>query len=147
LDLAAENAPDERVFAGTLDACRALGREPGTQPLRVLGPWHARTMASAAPALAGALQGRIGERRCAFVTATTGRLENDPDAIATALVAGLTTPVRFTRALSAARGATEHFVAPCPGRLMRSLVRRNLELGARLLDDVADLDAATRALR
>jgi len=147
LDLAAENAVDEVVFAGAIDGCRTLTLEAGAQPLRVFGPWHALSMASAGPKLAQALQGRLGERRCAFVTATTGRLENDADAIAAALVAGLTSPVRFTRALSAARGATDHFAVPCPGRLMRSLVRRNLDLAALLLDDVADLDVATRTLR
>lgn len=147
LDLAAENAPDEVVFAGESDACRALAREPGAQPLRVLGPWHARTMASAAPALAAAIVSRLGAQRCAFVTATTGRIENDPSAIAAALEVGLTSPVHFTRALRAARDATEHFVAPCPGRLMRALIRRNLDLAALRLDDVADLDVATRTLR
>lgn len=149
VSLAAENAPDEVVYAGTLDGLRALAKSAGagSRMLRVGGPWHAPSMATAGPALEAALAGALGARRCALVTATTGTLAHDVAAIESALVRGLSMPVRFTRALLAARGATDKFVAPCPGRLMRTLVRRNLDLGAHLLDDLADLDAAERELR
>jgi [acyl-carrier-protein] S-malonyltransferase len=148
LSIAAENAPDEVVVAGALPAIRTLAGELGhrAQLLRVAGPWHAATMASAAPSLEAALAGKLGDRRVGFVSATTGTLVDASHDIERALVEGLFRPVRFTEALSTARKSSAHFVAVSPGRLMRGLVRRNLGLEALCLDDASDLEVTARAL-
>jgi [acyl-carrier-protein] S-malonyltransferase len=127
LDVAAENADDELVFSGDTAALVALAKELGARAraLRALGPWHARSMAAAAPALDEALRGVLGPARVPVVSAVTGEEVRDGAELARLLVRGLSEPVRFAAAVRASRALVHRWLVVPPGKVVASLLTRN----------------------
>lgn len=126
LDVAAQNAPDELVLAGETTALATLAKEIGARAraLRVAGPWHARSMAAAAPALEAALAG-LGAPRMPVLSAVTGAPCADGDELRRLLVRGLSEPVRWSDAVRASRERVSRWVALPPGKVIASLLSRN----------------------
>jgi [acyl-carrier-protein] S-malonyltransferase len=130
LELAAHNAPDERVLAGSLDALARAERATTlpTRRLAVAGPWHARTMSAARTPFEEALRGVPWDRapRARLFSAVTLE-EVPPSELAETLADGLVRPVRWAPALQRleAAGLRTLEVAP-PSRILAGLCRRTL---------------------
>jgi [acyl-carrier-protein] S-malonyltransferase len=146
LSIANENAPDQVVLAGPLDALDAAADElrgAGVRTLRlpVSGAFHSPAMAPAAEALRAALA-RVAIRtpRVPVVSSMTALPFADPRS---ELVAALTRPVRWATALRGLRRrGVGRFVETGPGGVLTKLVRRTVP-GAEAL--TVDLPEAARA--
>ena len=124
--VALDNAPDELVLGGSLEAIAAVVRTVPARRLRVAGAFHTELMRPARDALARALDAVSFStpRRPLWSAVTAARLD-DGDAVRDALLEGITGPVRFRETLAAAlaEGATRVAIAP-PVAAVRALVRR-----------------------
>lgn len=126
--LAACNAPDEHVVAGSERALRAIAAAVPVRRLPVAGAWHGPGMAGAVEEFTRALQALPRyPARLPWISGEDGEALRDPDAISARLARQLTRPARFTRILATlwARGVRT-FVTVGPGAVLRALVRRNL---------------------
>jgi [acyl-carrier-protein] S-malonyltransferase len=128
--VANENAPDQVVLAGPLDALGAAAEDLRARGLRakrlpVSGAFHSPAMAPAADALREALaRVTIGRPTIPVVSGMTAMPFTDPRA---ELVAALTRPVRWVALLRALewRGI-DRFVEAGPGGVLTGLVRRTV---------------------
>ena len=135
--VAAENAPGHWVISGEGGAIRALSRRLSVRPLPVSGPWHSAAMADAVKEFRQAARLAVtAEMRMPLVCNRTGGMVESAEAIPDLLAEQLTHPIAWTATLATIRRAgVREFVIPGPGKVMRSLVRRNLgeEVAVRLV--------------
>ena len=126
------NCPGQLVISGAeaavgraCEALKAAGAKRAL-PLPVGGAFHSPLMASAAEALAEAIQQTdFQEARCDVYQNVDAQPHRNPDKIKANLLQQLTAPVRWTQLVQhmAADGAT-HFVECGPGKVLQGLVKK-----------------------
>ncbi|MGQ8705647.1 ACP S-malonyltransferase [Serratia sp. TSA_198.1] len=145
------NSPGQVVIAGNKEAveragaaCKAAGAKRAL-PLPVSVPSHCALMKPAADKLAVALQEiTFGAPQVAVVNNVDVRTETDPEAIRSALVRQLYSPVRWTESVEfmAAQGVTS-LLEVGPGKVLTGLTKRIVDtLTAAAVNDAASLSAA-----
>lgn len=145
------NSPGQVVIAGNKDAveragaaCKAAGAKRAL-PLPVSVPSHCALMKPAADKLAVALQDiTFSAPQLPVVNNVDVRTETDPEAIRSALVRQLYSPVRWTESVEfmAAQGVTS-LLEVGPGKVLTGLTKRIVDtLTAAAVNDAASLKAA-----
>ncbi|MBP1129156.1 [acyl-carrier-protein] S-malonyltransferase [Serratia sp. PL17] len=145
------NSPGQVVIAGNKEAveragaaCKAAGAKRAL-PLPVSVPSHCALMKPAADKLAVALQEiTFSAPQVAVVNNVDVRTEIDPEAIRSALVRQLYSPVRWTESVEfmAAEGVTL-LLEVGPGKVLTGLTKRIVDtLTAAAVNDTASLSAA-----
>ncbi len=145
------NSPGQVVIAGNKEAveragaaCKAAGAKRAL-PLPVSVPSHCALMKPAADKLAVALQDiTFNAPQVPVVNNVDVRPENDPEAIRSALVRQLYSPVRWTESVEfiAAQGVTS-LLEVGPGKVLTGLTKRIVDtLTAAAVNDTASLSAA-----
>lgn len=145
------NSPGQVVIAGNKEAveragaaCKAAGAKRAL-PLPVSVPSHCALMKPAADKLAVALQEiTFSAPQVAVVNNVDVRTETDPEAIRSALVRQLYSPVRWTESVEfmAAEGVTL-LLEVGPGKVLTGLTKRIVDtLTAAAVNDTASLSAA-----
>ncbi|MBH2729591.1 ACP S-malonyltransferase [Serratia marcescens] len=145
------NSPGQVVIAGNKEAveragaaCKAAGAKRAL-PLPVSVPSHCALMKPAADKLAVALQDiTFNAPQVPVVNNVDVRTENDPEAIRSALVRQLYSPVRWTESVEfiAAQGVTS-LLEVGPGKVLTGLTKRIVDtLTAVAVNDTASLSAA-----
>lgn len=145
------NSPGQVVIAGNKEAveragaaCKAAGAKRAL-PLPVSVPSHCALMKPAADKLAVALQEiTFSVPQVAVVNNVDVRTETDPEAIRSALVRQLYSPVRWTESVEfmAAQGVTS-LLEVGPGKVLTGLTKRIVDtLTAAAVNDAASLSAA-----
>ncbi|HAT5009602.1 TPA: ACP S-malonyltransferase [Serratia marcescens] len=145
------NSPGQVVIAGNKEAveragaaCKAAGAKRAL-PLPVSVPSHCALMKPAADKLAVALQDiTFNAPQVAVVNNVDVRTENAPEAIRSALVRQLYSPVRWTESVEfiAAQGVTS-LLEVGPGKVLTGLTKRIVDtLTAAAVNDTASLSAA-----
>ncbi|CAI0801130.1 ACP S-malonyltransferase [Serratia marcescens] len=145
------NSPGQVVIAGNKEAveragaaCKAAGAKRAL-PLPVSVPSHCALMKPAADKLAVALQDiTFNAPQVPVVNNVDVRTENDPEAIRSALVRQLYSPVRWTESVEfiAAQGVTS-LLEVGPGKVLTGLTKRIVNtLTAAAVNDTASLSAA-----
>lgn len=145
------NSPGQVVIAGNKEAveragaaCKAAGAKRAL-PLPVSVPSHCALMKPAADKLAVALQDiTFSTPQVAVVNNVDVRTETDPEAIRSALVRQLYSPVRWTESVEfmAAQGVTS-LLEVGPGKVLTGLTKRIVDtLTAAAVNDAASLSAA-----
>jgi len=145
------NSPGQVVIAGNKEAveragaaCKAAGAKRAL-PLPVSVPSHCALMKPAADKLAVALQDiTFNAPQVPVVNNVDVRTENDPEAIRSALVRQLYSPVRWTEAVEfiAAQGVTE-LLEIGPGKVLPGRTKRIVDsLTAAAVNDPSSLAAA-----
>lgn len=145
------NSPGQVVIAGNKEAveragaaCKAAGAKRAL-PLPVSVPSHCALMKPAADKLAVALQDiTFNAPQVPVVNNVDVRTENDPEAIRSALVRQLYSPVRWTESVEfiAAQGVTA-LLEVGPGKVLTGLTKRIVDtLTAAAVNDTASLSAA-----
>ncbi|MBH3092615.1 ACP S-malonyltransferase [Serratia ureilytica] len=144
------NSPGQVVIAGNKEAveragaaCKAAGAKRAL-PLPVSVPSHCALMKPAADKLAVALQDiTFNAPQVPVVNNVDVRTENDPEAIRSALVRQLYSPVRWTESVEfiAAQGVTS-LLEVGPGKVLTGLTKRIVDtLTAAAVNDTASLSA------
>jgi malonyl CoA-acyl carrier protein transacylase len=131
LTIANDNAPDQLVLSGSLDALdrgEELLRERKVRGKRlpVAGAFHSPLMEPAVSPFREVVEGiELGEPRVPVMSCVSAAPFED---VREQLVAALTNPVRWTAVMGALRerGATR-YVETGPGRVLTGLVRKTLE--------------------
>ncbi|MDG2943537.1 ACP S-malonyltransferase [Exercitatus varius] len=149
------NSPGQVVIAGSKDAVEraaAACKEAGAKralPLSVSVPSHCALMKPAADQLAVSLESvAIKAPSIAVINNVDVKTENGADAIRTALVRQLYSPVRWTETVEkmAAQGI-EVLLEMGPGKVLTGLTGRIVkELSAQAVNDVKSLEAAKELL-
>ncbi|WP_346827894.1 ACP S-malonyltransferase [Serratia inhibens] len=145
------NSPGQVVIAGNKEAveragaaCKSAGAKRAL-PLPVSVPSHCALMKPAADKLAIALQDiTFSAPQVAVVNNVDVRTETDPEAIRSALVRQLYSPVRWTESVEfmAAQGVTS-LLEVGPGKVLTGLTKRIVDtLTAAAVNDAASLSAA-----
>lgn len=145
------NSPGQVVIAGNKEAveragaaCKAAGAKRAL-PLPVSVPSHCALMKPAADKLAVALQDiTFNAPQVPVVNNVDVRTENDPEAIRSALVRQLYSPVRWTESVEfiVAQGVTS-LLEVGPGKVLTGLTKRIVDtLTAAAVNDTASLSAA-----
>ncbi|WP_325984574.1 ACP S-malonyltransferase [Serratia sarumanii] len=145
------NSPGQVVIAGNKEAveragaaCKTAGAKRAL-PLPVSVPSHCALMKPAADKLAVALQDiTFNAPQVPVVNNVDVRTENDPEAIRSALVRQLYSPVRWTESVEfiAAQGVTS-LLEVGPGKVLTGLTKRIVDtLTAAAVNDTASLSAA-----
>ncbi|EPA9109382.1 ACP S-malonyltransferase [Serratia liquefaciens] len=145
------NSPGQVVIAGNKEAveragaaCKAAGAKRAL-PLPVSVPSHCALMKPAADKLAVALQDiTFSAPQVPVVNNVDVRAESDPEAIRSALVRQLYSPVRWTESVEfmAAQGVTS-LLEVGPGKVLTGLTKRIVDtLTAVAVNDAASLTAA-----
>lgn len=145
------NSPGQVVIAGNKEAveragaaCKAAGAKRAL-PLPVSVPSHCALMKPAADKLAVALKDiTFNAPQVPVVNNVDVRTENDPEAICSALVRQLYSPVRWTESVEfiAAQGVTS-LLEVGPGKVLTGLTKRIVDtLTAAAVNDTASLSAA-----
>lgn len=145
------NSPGQVVIAGNKEAveragaaCKAAGAKRAL-PLPVSVPSHCALMKPAADKLAVALQDiTFNAPQVPVVNNVDVRTENDPEAIRSALVRQLYSPVCWTESVEfiAAQGVTS-LLEVGPGKVLTGLTKRIVDtLTAAAVNDTASLSAA-----
>ncbi|WP_336954870.1 ACP S-malonyltransferase [Serratia sp. KG1D] len=145
------NSPGQVVIAGNKEAveragaaCKAAGAKRAL-PLPVSVPSHCALMKPAADKLAVALRDiTFNAPQVPVVNNVDVRTENDPEAIRSALVRQLYSPVRWTESVEfiAAQGVTS-LLEVGPGKVLTGLTKRIVDtLTAAAVNDTASLSAA-----
>ncbi|HEM7564150.1 TPA: ACP S-malonyltransferase [Serratia marcescens] len=145
------NSPGQVVIAGNKEAveragaaCKAAGAKRAL-PLPVSVPSHCALMKPAADKLTVALQDiTFNAPQVPVVNNVDVRTENDPEAIRSALVRQLYSPVRWTESVEfiAAQGVTS-LLEVGPGKVLTGLTKRIVDtLTAAAVNDTASLSAA-----
>jgi acyl transferase domain-containing protein len=132
--IANDNAPDQLVLSGSLDAldrAEAELQERGIRGKRlpVAGAFHSPLMAPAVEPFREVVAGiEFGEPRVPVMSCVTARPFED---VPSELVRALTEPVRWLDVMHAldARGVTD-FVETGPGQVLTNLVKKSLSLEA-----------------
>ncbi|MDG2940902.1 ACP S-malonyltransferase [Exercitatus varius] len=149
------NSPGQVVIAGSKDAVEraaASCKEAGAKralPLSVSVPSHCALMKPAADQLAVSLESvAVKAPSIAVINNVDVKTENGADAIRTALVRQLYSPVRWTETVEkmAAQGI-EVLIEMGPGKVLTGLTGRIVkELSAQAVNDVKSLEAAKELL-
>ncbi|NMN91241.1 [acyl-carrier-protein] S-malonyltransferase len=145
------NSPGQVVIAGDKEAveragaaCKAAGAKRAL-PLPVSVPSHCALMESAAQRLAAALESiEFQPPSIPVVNNVDARIETTPEAIRSALVRQLYSPVRWTECveLMASEGV-ESLLEVGPGKVLTGLTKRIIDtLTAAAVNDPASLSAA-----
>ena len=145
------NSPGQVVIAGNKEAveranaaCKAAGAKRAL-PLPVSVPSHCALMKPAAERLAQALENvTFSMPVLPVVNNVDVAVEQSPDAIRSALVRQLYSPVRWTESVEfmAAQGVT-HLIEVGPGKVLTGLTKRIVDtLTAAAVNDTASLSAA-----
>ncbi|HIE1342269.1 ACP S-malonyltransferase [Serratia ureilytica] len=145
------NSPGQVVIAGNKEAveragaaCKAAGAKRAL-PLPVSVPSHCALMKPAADKLAVALKDiTFNAPQVPVVNNVDVRTENDPEAIRSALVRQLYSPVRWTESVEfiAAQGVMS-LLEVGPGKVLTGLTKRIVDtLTAAAVNDTASLSAA-----
>lgn len=132
VDAANFNAPGQIVISGYvqgLTAAESLIREAGGRAVRlaVSAPFHSRLLEPAGELLKEALADiRLSRPQFPVIANVDAEYCQEPDGIATRLVAQVSRPVRFKASVcrALADGVT-HFIELGPGRSLASLVKKN----------------------
>lgn len=131
LSVANDNAPDQLVLSGAIDALErgeAELKERGVRAKRlpVAGAFHSPLMDPAVPRFREVVEAAaIGEPRVPVYSCVTAQPFTD---VAEQLIAAITNPVRWTDVLRAMQAAgTNRFVETGPGKVLTGLVRKTLE--------------------
>jgi [acyl-carrier-protein] S-malonyltransferase len=136
IQLAAVNAPDEVVVAGSIESLGAItiGRR-----VPVSGAWHSDAMAGAVEEFRVAVRG---------ASPPSPTLSPSGEREVSELADQLTQPVQFMNALRTAQGLRT-FVTVGPGTVLRGLVRKNLGKEVRVFttEDLADFERTVHALQ
>ncbi|NQT91710.1 MAG: ACP S-malonyltransferase [Lentisphaerae bacterium] len=149
------NSAEQVVLSGekgAIEKAEALAKEAGarrTVLLNVAGAFHSPLMASAAEQLAGVLESvEIVEPATPVVANVTGEPHGTPEEIRRAMLAQVTSPVRWLSCVEWLRGRGVSTYVECgPGKVLSGLVKR-IDRGASLhnIQDVPSLEAAAQAL-
>ncbi|PLR40398.1 [acyl-carrier-protein] S-malonyltransferase [Chimaeribacter coloradensis] len=145
------NSPGQVVIAGNKEAveranaaCKAAGAKRAL-PLPVSVPSHCALMKPAAEKLAQALESvTFSAPVLPVVNNVDVAVEQSPEAIRSALVRQLYSPVRWTESVEfmAAQGVT-HLIEVGPGKVLTGLTKRIVDtLTAAAVNDTASLSAA-----
>ncbi|MFZ4832801.1 ACP S-malonyltransferase [Rouxiella sp. Mn2063] len=145
------NSPGQVVIAGNKEAveragaaCKAAGAKRAL-PLPVSVPSHCALMKPAADKMAIALEDvTFSAPQYPVVNNVDVRVETSPEAIRSALVRQLYSPVRWTESVEymAAQGV-EHLLEVGPGKVLTGLTKRIVDtLTAAAVNDTATLTAA-----
>ncbi|MBS0969898.1 [acyl-carrier-protein] S-malonyltransferase [Chimaeribacter arupi] len=145
------NSPGQVVIAGNKEAveranaaCKAAGAKRAL-PLPVSVPSHCALMKPAAEKLAQALENvTFSAPALPVVNNVDVATEQSPEAIRSALVRQLYSPVRWTESVEfmAAQGVT-HLIEVGPGKVLTGLTKRIVDtLTAAAVNDTASLSAA-----
>ncbi|MEC5341135.1 ACP S-malonyltransferase [Brenneria populi] len=145
------NSPGQVVIAGNKEAveragaaCKAAGAKRAL-PLPVSVPSHCALMAPAAKRLAAALESvDFNEPKIPVVNNVDARTETSPEAIRSALVRQLHSPVRWTECVEfIASQGVESLLEVGPGKVLTGLTKRIVAtLTAAAVNDPASLSAA-----
>lgn len=145
------NSPGQVVIAGNKEAVERAGaacKEAGAKralPLPVSVPSHCALMKPAADKLAVALENvTFSAPQYSVVNNVDVKIETSPEAIRSALVRQLYSPVRWTESVEfmAAQGV-EHLLEVGPGKVLTGLTKRIVDtLTASAVNDTASLAAA-----
>jgi [acyl-carrier-protein] S-malonyltransferase len=167
LVVAAHNAPTAWTLSGVAPALAAIAARTATSPLPVAGAWHSPAMAGAVEEVRAAVHAAIVARttvvgartgvvvattavavalpRVEVVTNRTGAIADPGDDVTSLLAEQLVRPVQWARTLGAlAAAGVDHYIVAGPGKLMRSLVQKNVGARARVsivetMDDLREL--------
>lgn len=149
------NSPGQVVIAGSKNAVEraaAACKEAGAKralPLSVSVPSHCALMKPAADQLAVSLESiAVKVPSISVINNVDVKTENDADAIRTALVRQLYSPVRWTETVEkmAAQGI-EFLIEIGPGKVLTGLTGRIVkELSAQAVNDVKSLEAVKELL-
>jgi [acyl-carrier-protein] S-malonyltransferase len=145
------NSPGQVVIAGNKEAveragaaCKAAGAKRAL-PLPVSVPSHCALMKPAADKLAVALENvTFSAPQYSVVNNVDVKIETSPEAIRSALVRQLYSPVRWTESVEfmAAQGV-EHLLEVGPGKVLTGLTKRIVDtLTAAAVNDTVSLAAA-----
>jgi len=150
VDVAARNAPDETVITGQEAALRAIAARFSSRRLSVAGPWHCELMVEGMAEIRPAFDGVPRTPATArFVTNRTCEFVEPDESIPDLLVEQLVHPIEWSRALhTLADAGASTFVTIGPGKVLRSLIRRNVGEAVRVLqtDDIRDLSGTIETL-
>lgn len=145
------NSPGQVVIAGNKEAveragaaCKAAGAKRAL-PLPVSVPSHCALMKPAADKLAVALQEiTFNAPRISVINNVDVAAESDADAIRSALVRQLYSPVRWTETVeSMSAQGVAHLLEMGPGKVLTGLTKRIVDsMTAAAVNDVASLTAA-----
>ena len=145
------NSPGQVVIAGNKEAVERAGaacKEAGAKralPLPVSVPSHCALMKPAAEKMAIALENvTFNAPQYSVVNNVDVKVETSPEAIRSALVRQLYSPVRWTESVEfmAAQGV-EHLLEVGPGKVLTGLTKRIVDtLTAAAVNDTASLAAA-----
>lgn len=145
------NSPGQVVIAGNKEAVERAGaacKEAGAKralPLPVSVPSHCALMKPAADKLAVALENvKFSAPQYSVVNNVDVKIETSPEAIRSALVRQLYSPVRWTESVEfmAAQGV-EQLLEVGPGKVLTGLTKRIVDtLTASAVNDTASLAAA-----
>lgn len=145
------NSPGQVVIAGNKEAveragaaCKAAGAKRAL-PLPVSVPSHCALMKPAADKLAVALQEiTFNAPRIPVINNVDVAAESDADAIRSALVRQLYSPVRWTETVeSMSAQGVAHLLEMGPGKVLTGLTKRIIDsMTAAAVNDVASLTAA-----
>ncbi|MGL5532529.1 MAG: ACP S-malonyltransferase, partial [Plesiomonas shigelloides] len=145
------NSPGQVVIAGNKEAveragaaCKAAGAKRAL-PLPVSVPSHCALMKPAADKLAVALQEiTFNAPRIPVINNVDVAAESDADAIRSALVRQLYSPVRWTETVeSMSAQGVAHLLEMGPGKVLTGLTKRIVDsMTAAAVNDVASLTAA-----
>jgi [acyl-carrier-protein] S-malonyltransferase len=128
LELAALNAPDQWVLSGPAAAISRLQQRFPSAPVRASGAWHSRAMEGAVAEFERAAAALTWSAPAAAVYANlSGERVAEPDRLRQALTGQLIRPAHFAAGLARMwNEGIRTFIAVGSGRLLRTLVRRNL---------------------
>ena len=128
VQLAAWNAPDEAVVAGSKEALRRIAAEFRSVPLNVAGAWHGPGMAPAVELLRQALRRAVRSRPDAILVCNrSGQAVDDLESVPDLLAEQLVRPIQWAATMrTMAEAGVSHFVTIGPGRVLRGLLRKSL---------------------
>jgi [acyl-carrier-protein] S-malonyltransferase len=126
--LAAVNAPDQWVLSGEIPALQAVASQFSGHRLPVAGAWHSNLMVGALPELLHEFRALpVRPLAAAFIANRTGRPTDESEDLAEILAGQLVRPVQWAASLATLeRLEVTDVVLVGPGRILRSLVRKNL---------------------
>ncbi len=146
--IAAHNTHDQWVLSGERPALQGIAAAFRGTWVPTSGAWHSPLMERAAPAVARCVAGlEARPLRVTMIGGGSGRVVADHE-IRDAIVDQLTRPVRWASCIAGlvAHGMT-HAIVVGPGRVLRSLVRRNApEVSVLTTDSIEDLERIVEAL-
>lgn len=150
VSIAARNAPDEIVLTGQELALRAIAAKFSSRRLAVAGPWHSELMQEGVEQLRPIFEAiRRSPATSRLFSNRTGALVVAEGSFPDMLVEQLVHPIEWSRTLqSLVEAGSRNFVTIGPGKVLGSLVRRNLGDAVRVLrtDDMIDLERTIDSL-